>query len=143
MADQIIVITDTSLLVNFLAVDKICLLTSLPGKQFVITDHVRSEVTEHYDEQLQRLGQALNAGELTEISVTDLIEVGLFANLASTGLGVGECSAIAVAANRGHAIAIDDRTALKRIGKLFPSMPVLTTKSIMVELIKVGVMNGT
>ena len=141
MADQIIVITDTSLLVNFLAVDKVGLLIALPGKRFVVTDHVRTEVTGHYEEQLQRLTQALDAGELEEISVTDLVEVEIFANLAATGLGVGECSAIAVAANRGHAIAIDDKTALKRIGKLYPAMAVLTTQSIMLDLIQAGVIS--
>lgn len=141
MADQIIVITDTSLLVNFLAVDKVDLLVALPQKQFIVTDHVRSEVTEHYAEQSQRLTLAIDSGQLAEISVTELVEVELFANLAATGLGVGECSAIAVAANRQHAIAIDDKTALKRIAKLYPAMPVLTTRLIMLELIRVGVIS--
>lgn len=125
MADQIIVITDTSLLVNFLAIDKVGLLFTQPEKQFVVTDHVRNEITEHYAEQLQRLTIALNSGQLLEISVTEVVEVELFANLTATGLGVGECSAIAVAANRGHAIAIDDKTAIKRIATLYPAMAVL------------------
>jgi len=141
MEDRITVITDTSLLVNFLAIDRVDLLVALPASRFIVTDHVRSEVTEHYDEQLKRLVKAIDSGQLAEITVTDLVEVESFARLAATGLGTGECSAIAVAANRGYAIGIDDRTALKRIAKLYPAMTVLTTRSIMIELIQAGVLS--
>lgn len=141
MADQIIVITDTSVLINFLVIDRAQLMVALPGRQFFVTDHVRSEVTEHYPDQLLRLEQALGAGILSEISVTELSEVALFANLTATGLGIGECSAIAVAANRGYSIAIDDKTARKRIATLYPAMEVLTTESIVVELIRANVLD--
>ncbi len=138
MADQLIVITDTSLLVNFLAIDRVELLTSLPEKQFFITEHVRAEVTSHYPEQFERLAVALVNGQLTEISVTEIAEVEVFAKLSATGLGVGECSAIAVAACRGHAIAIDDKTALKRLASLYPTVAAFTTKLIMLELVRAG-----
>lgn len=138
MADQIAVITDTSVLVNFLCLDKVSLLVALAGRKFVITDHVRAEITDHYPDQLRRLEQALVAGHLEEIAVTDISEVALFATLTTTGLGIGECSAIAVAVIRNWAIAIDDKTACKRIAKLFPALTVLTTESLMVSLIQAG-----
>ena len=120
MADQITVITDTSLLVNFLAIDKVALLFAVPGHVFVVTDHVRNEVTLHYADQFQRLATVIDSGELLEISVTDPEEVERFAVLTKTGLGIGECSAIAVASNRGHAIAIDDKTGAETHREAIP-----------------------
>ena len=96
---QIIVITDTSVLINFLVLDRVELLARLSSYRFVVTDHVRAEITEHYQDQLQRLERAFEAKLLEEIGVTELAEVQLFAQLTATGLGIGECSAIAVAAH--------------------------------------------
>lgn len=141
MADQRIIITDTSVLINFLVLDKVGVLASLPGKRLLVTDHVRSEVTDHYSEQLQGLEVAFAFQQLEEISVTDLPEVQLFAQLTGTGLGIGECSAIAVAAHRGCAVAIDDKTAIKRIAKLFPSMTVETTESLVINLIRAQILS--
>lgn len=140
MADQVTVITDTSVLINFLVIDKVEMLASLPGRQFVITDHVRNEVTAHYHDQLQRLELSLQNQHLTEISVADPVEVRVFATLTQTGLGIGECSAIAVAQNRGHALAIDDKTARKRIAALYPAIPILTTESLVLEMIQANLL---
>jgi hypothetical protein len=41
-----IVVIDASVLINFLAVDRLGLLTSHPNFKFIVTDHVRGEVTE-------------------------------------------------------------------------------------------------
>ena len=136
MVDQVTVITDTSVLINFLVIDKVELLGLLPGRQFVITDHVRSEVTAHYHDQLQLLELSLGNRHLAEISVADPGEVGAFATLTKTGLGIGECSAIAVAQNRGHALAIDDKTARKRVAALYPTVTILTTELIVLEMIR-------
>ena len=89
MAAETIVVTDTSVLVNFLALDRVNLLASLPARRFLITDHVRDEVTAHYPEQLDRLTRAIASRLLEEISVTDPVEVQLFAELTRTGLGAG------------------------------------------------------
>lgn len=140
MVGQITVITDTSVLINFLVIDKVEMLVSLPNRHFVITDHVKSEVTAHYSDQLQRLELSLSNQQLTEISIVDPVEVGVFAALTQTGLGIGECSAIAVAQNRGHALAIDDKTARKRVAARYPAIPILTTESLVVELIKANLL---
>jgi len=112
---EIVVITDTSVLINFLVLDRTELLSRLPDHRFVVTDHVRAEITDHYQDQLQRLEAAFAAGILEEIRVADLQEVRLFAQLTETGLGIGECSAIAVAAHRKLALAIDDKRAVKKL----------------------------
>jgi predicted nucleic acid-binding protein len=69
----VIVITDTSVLINFLVLDQAPLLARLPDHRFVVTEHVRAEITDHYQDQLQRLEAAFAAGILEEIRVTDLV----------------------------------------------------------------------
>lgn len=133
---EIVVITDTSLLINFLVLDRAELLARLPNHRFVVTDHVRAEITDHYSDQLQRLEFAFVAGILNEIRVTDPLEVQLFAQLTGTGLGVGECSAIAVAANRKFALGIDDKRALKKLKNAGLSLTIHSTESIIVLLIQ-------
>lgn len=135
---ETIVITDTSVLINFLVLDRVELLARLTDSQFVVTNHVRAEITEHYSTQLGRLEHSLQSGTIQEIAVTDLEEVRLFARLTTTGLGVGECSAIAVAAYRKSTLAIDDKTAIKRVQELGLGVPILTTEALMVRLIQRG-----
>ncbi len=133
---QTIVITDTSVLINFLVLDRAELLARLPSCRFVVTDHVRAEITKHYHEQLHRLEQAFADKVLEEISVTEMAEIQIFAELTATGLGIGECSAIAVAAHRNLTLAIDDKTPIKRVQKLGLSLTILTTETIVVLLIR-------
>jgi predicted nucleic acid-binding protein len=136
-----VVITDTSVLINFLVLDRACLLKCVPTHRFVVTDHVRSEVTAHYHEQLQRLEQAFSAQILEEITVSYLAEVQLFAKLTATGLGIGECSAIAVAVHRQLILAIDDKRATKKVASLGLDLTILTTESLMVLLIQHGALS--
>lgn len=137
---EIVVITDTSVLINFLVLDRTELLARLPNHRFVVTDHVRAEVTDHFSEQLQRLESAFAAGILEEIRVTDLQEVQLFAQFTATGLGVGECSAIAVAAHRNLALAIDDKRAVKKLKNAGLNLIIHSTESIVALLIQGSVL---
>jgi predicted nucleic acid-binding protein len=118
-----VVITDTSVLINFLVLDQLHVLSQLTEFDFSVTEHVRAEITEHFPEQLQRLNAAFEAGSINEICVTDIVEVRLFAELTTQGLGIGECSAVAVALNRGIRIAIDDKREIKKIMHLFTDSP--------------------
>lgn len=136
---ETIVITDTSVLINFLVLDRAELLSRLPDRRFVVTEHVRAEISEHYHQQLQRLELAFSSGVLEEVRITELEEVRIFAELTATGLGIGECSAIAVATHRQLTLAIDDKTAIKKVQKLSFGLTILTTESLMVLLIQQGV----
>ena len=69
MADVII---ETPTLINFLRIGRVDLLAGLVAYRFLVTDHVRSEVTTHYPAQLATLDFALLAGHLGELSLTDL-----------------------------------------------------------------------
>jgi hypothetical protein len=133
---EIVVITDTSVLINFLVLDRAELLTHLPNHRFVVTDHVRAEVTDHFPDQLRRLESAFAAGILEEIRVTDLQEVQLFAQFTATGLGVGECSAIAVASHRNLSLAIDDKRAVKKLRNAGFNLTIHSTESIVVLLMQ-------
>lgn len=135
---EIVVITDTSVLINFLVIDGAGLLGKLSTHRFLVTEHVRAEITAHYHEQLTRLELAFLTGVLEEVRVDNLKEVQLFADLASKGLGIGESSAIAVAAHRQWAIAIDDKQAIRRVSSLGYTMPILSTEALMVALIQCG-----
>jgi predicted nucleic acid-binding protein len=137
---EIIVVADTSVLINFLVLDQAELLGRLPNHRFVVTDHVRGEVTEHYPDQLRSLQTAFAVGILEEIRVTDFQELQLFARLTATGLGVGECSAIAVAAHRKFTLAIDDNRAVKKIKNAGLDLSMLSTESVVVLLIRHSVL---
>ncbi len=142
-----LLIADTSVLINFLNVDRM----NLIGRHVprcVITEHVLEEVTEfypHQPHQRQKLIVAVADGHLDVTKVDDDAEVELFARLQKPGrLGPGECSAIAVALKRGYSLAIDDRKATKDARALAAmeniSLTVWGTKDIIVRLIKAGVL---
>ena len=127
---------DTSVLINFLAIDQAGLLLLHPHYQFVLTGHVRYEVTKFYPEQYDRLEAILSSGEIEQIRVDGPEELEIFVALtALSRFGVGECAAIAAAVHRGCAIAIDDQAASNHIRRVFPSVSIETTQSLIVGLI--------
>lgn len=139
-----IVVADTSVLINFLRIDRMDLICRYPDR-LLATDHVESELADDYPGQKERYQTAVAAGLLDTCSVTDPEEVALFLRLGpGVRLGAGECSAIAVALVRGHAIAIDDNRAIKialREAELAGArLVVLRTQEIMVALIRASVL---
>jgi hypothetical protein len=137
-------VADTSVLINFLKIDRMDLVGRYPGR-ILATDHVESELADDYPEQKARYQAAVAAGLLDACSVTDPAEVALFLRLGpGVCLGAGECSAIAVALTRGYAIAIDDSRAIKvavREAELMGArLVVLRTQEIMVALIRASVL---
>jgi predicted nucleic acid-binding protein len=107
------VVIETSTLINFLCIGRVDLLAGLTAHHFIVTDHVRAEVTAHYPDQLSNLEFALLAGHLHEVSLTDPSEYTVFAEMVRERLGVGECAAIAAASIRSLPLAIDDIRARK------------------------------
>ncbi len=137
-----IVVADTSVLINFLKIDRMDLIGCHPVG-FIVTDHVRAEISDRYQSQVERYATALSTGNLKEEQITNLVELELFGRLSTTPrLGSGECSAIAVALNRGHALAIDDaraiRHALREAGLMDQLLTVVRTADIVVDLILAG-----
>jgi predicted nucleic acid-binding protein len=136
------VLLDTSVLINFLNIDRLDLLTQHPDFVFLITNHVRREITDYYPEQVQRLQDGIASGAVTEIVVESIDELNLFAQLSQSGrLGVGECVVIAAAAVRGIPVAVDDKQAKKTALKHCPRNNVLDTVGLIVSLIHAGLID--
>lgn len=117
--ERALVVADASVLINFLRAGRLDLLRHHEGYELVVTEHVRREVT--YPDQSAELATALSAGDIEEIQLTDIVELRIFAELNAV-LGRGESAAIAVAANRGWMIAMDElgraqREAYARVGR--------------------------
>jgi len=107
----VVVVTDTSVLINFLRIDRMDLIAR-HSHRLLITAHVTEEITEHFPEQQARLSAALADGTLEELTVSGDVAMNLFKELSETHrLGSGESAAIACAIANDFAIAIDDRTA--------------------------------
>ena len=137
-------ITDTSVLVNFLKIDRTDLLANHPAYRFVVPDLVRNEVTKHYAAQVARLDAAIAAGQLfadDPAEATDLRELAAFAAMGTLKIGEGERAAIAAASTRGLPLAMDDQTAWKRSAAFSAGVPREDTVSVMVSLIKAGVIS--
>ncbi len=134
----LLVVADTSVLINFLVVGRMDLIARY-ARRVLVTDHVGAEITSTYPDQRQHYEDALAAGAVEELRVDSDAELALFGRLATPGrLGTGECSAIAVAVLRRHALAIDDRRATREAKVLDPALEVLGTQSVMVEMLRQG-----
>jgi predicted nucleic acid-binding protein len=137
-------IIETSVLVNFLKVDRTDLLASHPTHRFVVPDLVRREVTDRYDAQVDRLEAALAAGHVLADVLPEAIaidELAAFAAMEKLKIGLGEKAAIAAAKTRGLALAMDDERAWKRSAALSTGVPREGTVSIMVSLIEASVID--
>ncbi len=137
-----LLIADTSVLINFLNADRMYLIgRHVP--RCVITGHVIDEITDLYPVQRQRLDAAIAEKYLEVVTANSNAEIETFARLQETKrLGVGEASAIAVALRRGYALAIDDRRAILDALALAEAegvaLTILRTQDIIVRLVRAG-----
>lgn len=108
---RILVVADTSFLVNLLVIDRMDILAELRGYAFRVPNHVVGEIEE--EEQTNRLQTALANGTVEEIEITDLAEIALYSELRAF-LGDGESACVAVGATRQWVIAADEKGRLRR-----------------------------
>lgn len=125
---------DTSVLINFLKLDRMDLIARHSSK-FLVTNHVSDEVTRHYISQRVRLMDAFESGILQEHPVADEQDVALFGKLC-TDLGAGESSAIAFALHRDYALAMDDGKAIKIAKKISKDMKIFRTQDLFQSMIQ-------
>ncbi len=109
---QRIVLTDTSVLINFLHVGLLSLLGALAGFDFVLPVEVRREV--RHPEQAEALEEAIQRGSLKQIEITEPAEMDLLAKFTEV-MGLGEAACLAVAESRGWLLASDERGRFARI----------------------------
>ena len=139
-AKPAIIVTDASVLINFLRIDRTDLLAG-HSHDFLATDHVAGEITDRYPDQQQRFATALETGAIAEARVTAEQELRLFASLLDSGrLGAGECSAIALAVHRGYILAIDDRLAANHARRADATLRIAATQDLMVSMIQEGLL---
>jgi hypothetical protein len=139
-----IVVADTSVIINFLRIDRMDLIGAHPSS-FIVTDHVAVEIADSYPEQQARFQAALRAGHVTQHRIDEPAEMDIFLRLSARGrLGAGERSAIAVALNKGYKLAIDDSRAIRRALKedrhLGNPIDIVRSSDVVVELIRRGVL---
>ncbi len=135
-APQTILILDASVLINFLRVDRMDIFQDYEAR-LLVTEHV-------YPDQLLRLTAAIHRRTVEVVTVADPSELSLIAHIrtaTSNRLGIGECSAIAVAKKRGFGLAIDDKAALKFARALAPAIRILTTQDLVLSLIRCGALD--
>ncbi len=131
-----IIVTDASVLINFLRIDRTDLLAG-HSHAFLATDHVAAEITDRYPDQQQRFAAALAAGAISETRVTTPEEIRLFGSMFAAGrLGAGECSAIALAVHRRYILAIDDRLATTHARRADATLLILATQDLVVSMIR-------
>ena len=133
---------DSSVLVNFLIIDRMDVLAALPMQVFYVTPHVDDEISHHYPEQRLRFATALEDGSLqqTRIEGEELV---VFGKLVGLKLGYGEAAAIAGAFCRGAAVGLDDRVAQRRARELSADFRIVTTKDLLLDAVACGALTVT
>ncbi len=131
-----IVVSDTSVLLNFLKIQRLDLLENC-SHSFLITEHVEVEIADYYPQQCRSLQKAIEQEILQKITLIHPIEMDLFSELSQEKfLGRGESSAIAVAIHRNLSLAIDDVKAIKSARSMAPALPILRTQDLIVAMLQ-------
>jgi predicted nucleic acid-binding protein len=108
---RLLVVLDSSFLINFLVLDRVDLLGGLPQFRFHVVNHVTAEV--RYADQRVKLQAGMESGIVTEIEVTDPDEILLYDDFRKF-LGDGESASLAVAVGRRWVIAADEKGRFRR-----------------------------
>jgi len=126
-----VVVADACVLINLIHVCRLDLCGRFQALEFVIPDHVRDEITRR--EQRDALDNAVAAGVLRLVSITDPEDIELFSEF-TAHLGQGEAACLVLAARHGWSVASDEKgrfrnEALVRIGeeRLLGTIEIYTT----------------
>lgn len=136
-----LVIADTSVLINFLRLDRMDLLKCC-AEILYITDHVCEEVSELYPDQRACLNKAIADNVLQVYRVESPEELALMVAVqrGRRSLAIGEASAIAAAQHHGWVLAIDDKAALNFCRSNRASIRLLRTADVFISLIRKGML---
>jgi predicted nucleic acid-binding protein len=129
---------DANVLINLMHVGRLDLLGRLPGYAFAVTPDVIAEIVR--PDQKRQIEAALEAGTLRREELSDPTAVALFAELRPQ-MGAGEAATLALACQKGWAIASDEKKAFRReaLARLGPGR-ILTTPGIYVAAIEAGLL---
>ena len=130
------IVLDTSILLNFVKIDRVELLGQL-GTSVVLLDQVLDEVRR--PNQNKTVKDAVAAGTLDLQSVRNPVEVALFTDLRAGGrLGAGECAVLAVALTRNWIAGLQDRRARTEGQRRRGDLVLCQTEDLVLTLIKAG-----
>lgn len=134
-----VVVTDASVLINLIHVDRLELLGALHGWDFVVPPEVEAEVG--VAAQSAALARALEVGHVSRLSFCGTAELQLFAEVTAV-LGKGEAACLAMAAVHGWHVASDERRRFLRLAeeRLGPGR-ILNTAGIFVLAIRAGLVS--
>jgi predicted nucleic acid-binding protein len=135
---RLLVVADSSFLINFLVVDRMDIISRLPQFRFHVVNHVVAEI--RYESQRARLQAAIERGGVTEIEITRPAEILLYDGFRKF-LGDGESASLAVAVSRRWIIAADEKGRFRR--ELFTQLGegnLLDTLGALVTAIRTGVL---
>jgi hypothetical protein len=94
---------------------------------------------------LELLDSVITDGIVHELVINDFNEVREIVTFrlekTQNRCGMGECSATIAAQNRSYALAIDDNLAIKFIAKAFPTLRIVRTQDIVVEIIQANIID--
>lgn len=136
LSDKATIVLDTSVLLNFIRIDRMDLLQPL-AVPLLVPEDVREEVTR--PDQRKVLEAAISSGLLHVESIADRVEVALFADLARIGrFGPGERAVMAVALTRGMAAGLQERLAGAEMRRRDKAARIITTEDIVLRTIKAG-----
>lgn len=140
MQKNSIMICDTSVLINFLRINRIDLITALNYK-ILITEEVTQEILKRFEQQYQVLQKSLEEGCLTEVIVNKPQELEIFSQLV-VKLGRGESSAIAYALHNDCILLIDDKKAIKEAQSFNKALRIMNTQSLISFMVNKGILSA-
>lgn len=131
------VAVDATVLVNLCHVDRLDLLESIQGYEFLVPAEVDGEITESAQRAL--LDDLLARGRVSTTNVSGVAELTVFAELRAV-LGLGESACIAIAEVRSWLIGCDDRRALAHAAARLGKGNAFTTPGLFVLAIRQGLL---
>lgn len=134
-----IVAVDASVLINLIHVNRLDILATLGGFEFVMPQQAAEEVSN--PKQARILARALEEGEIRKEPSTDPVELAVYAELRQV-MGRGEAACLAMAQVRGWMVASDEKgrfltEARERLGEGH----FLNTPGILLLAIRQGVIS--
>lgn len=136
---NICVALDANILITLLNMNRLDLLAGLKGYEFYVPDQVVEEV--HRKVQRERLREAIKAGWLKEIEVTDIAEMEIYAKYRHR-FGKGESACLAVGRNRRWTVATDDKAVKREVSAEMGGGNLLDTGAILAIAVKQGALTG-
>jgi len=134
-----VVVLDANVLINLIIAERLELLNSLPGFEFVVPENVVAEI--RYADQRASLDHAIERRFVRMVSVTDPFELELYARLRNR-MGRGEAACIAMAQVRDWIVASDELGRFEReVAKRLGPGRLVNTPGLLVLGIQAGVLS--